>query len=103
MWFYRRGDARLGECATEGCWQAPIYRLEAGGIASNYCSACRSRIDPFGCEVRKAALEEARWICATSEGDIDFAIFRLEENIRALSKPPTSDSTAATASPDAAS
>jgi hypothetical protein len=45
MWFKLTGDARIGRCATEGCGGQPTERLEAGGIASNYCSGCREKIE----------------------------------------------------------
>lgn len=44
FWFDLKGDARLGECASEGCGGQPIARLEAGGIGSNYCSGCKAKI-----------------------------------------------------------
>jgi len=52
-WFELSGDARFGSCATEGCGGQPIWRLEADGVGSNYCSGCASRIralsqDPGG-------------------------------------------------------
>lgn len=45
MWFDLHGDKRLGRCATEGCGGQPTFRLESGGIGSDYCSGCRARID----------------------------------------------------------
>src|SRR5438067_1886933 len=42
MWFELKGDARLGRCASEGCGGQPIWRLEADGIGSNYCSGCKA-------------------------------------------------------------
>jgi hypothetical protein len=44
MWFKLSGDARLGACASENCWGQPTWRLEAGGVGSNYCSGCKERI-----------------------------------------------------------
>lgn len=44
MWFELKGDARLGRCATDRCGGAPTFRLEADGVASNYCSGCRANI-----------------------------------------------------------
>ncbi len=44
MWFALKGDERLGRCATEECCGQPIYRLEAGGVGSNYCSGCYAAI-----------------------------------------------------------
>lgn len=32
-------------CATEGCWGIPFHRLEVDGVASNYCSNCRAKIE----------------------------------------------------------
>lgn len=43
-WFALYGDERLGRCATENCGGQPIYRLEAGGAGSNYCSGCQAAI-----------------------------------------------------------
>ena len=48
MWFRLTGDERLGRCATEGCGQQPTSRLEHGGVGSNYCSACREKIENPG-------------------------------------------------------
>lgn len=45
MWFDLRGDARLGRCTSEGCGGQPIFRLESGGVGSDYCSGCRANID----------------------------------------------------------
>lgn len=45
MWFERKGDARLERCDSEGCGGAPIWRLEAGGVGSNYCSGCKEKIE----------------------------------------------------------
>ncbi len=44
-WFNLSGDSRIGRCDTEGCGDAPTFRLEAGGIGSNYCSGCRAKIE----------------------------------------------------------
>lgn len=44
-WFELNGEARLGKCATDKCGGAPIFRLEAGGTGSNYCSGCRAKIE----------------------------------------------------------
>lgn len=44
-WFSLRGDERLGRCASEGCAGQPIFRLEAEGVGSNYCSGCRAKIE----------------------------------------------------------
>lgn len=43
-WFALSGDARLEACATDACGGQPMYRLEAGGVGSNYCSGCTERI-----------------------------------------------------------
>lgn len=48
-WFRLRGDARLGRCTSEGCGGQPMWRLEAGGVGSDYCSGCRQQIDPSLC------------------------------------------------------
>jgi hypothetical protein len=44
MWFDLKGDERLSRCASEGCGGQPTFRLEAGGVGSNYCSGCRQKI-----------------------------------------------------------
>jgi len=54
-WFKLSGDARLGRCATEGCGGQPTWRLEAGGVGSNYCSGCTVDIRAF----RRQASPEA--------------------------------------------
>lgn len=43
-WFKLTGDARLGRCSSEGCGGQPTWRLEAGGVGSNYCSGCHVEI-----------------------------------------------------------
>lgn len=51
MWFELTGDQRITEiCATEGCGGQPTWRLEAGGIGSNYCSGCKAKIEQQGRE-----------------------------------------------------
>lgn len=45
MWFDLKGDARHGRCASEGCGGQPTWRLEAGGVGSNYCSGCKDRME----------------------------------------------------------
>ena len=45
MWFRIEGDGRLGRCDTEGCGCQPTFRLEYGGVGSNYCSGCRQKIE----------------------------------------------------------
>lgn len=47
-WFRLSGDARLGRCATEGCAGQPTWRLEAGGVGSNYCPACKAGVNEAG-------------------------------------------------------
>lgn len=46
-WFELKGDERLSTCATEGCGGQQTWRLEAGGIGSNYCSGCKAKIEAF--------------------------------------------------------
>lgn len=48
MWFELTGDARLGRCASDHCGGQPIWRLEAGGVGSNYCSGCKEKIGDRG-------------------------------------------------------
>jgi hypothetical protein len=46
MWFQLAGDERIAQrCASEDCGGQPTWRLESGGIGSNYCSGCKSKID----------------------------------------------------------
>ena len=47
-WFDLTGDSRLGRCATENCGGQPVFRLEAGGVSSNYCSGCHAMIVEIG-------------------------------------------------------
>lgn len=62
MWFALKGDERLGRCATEGCGGQPIYRLEAGGVGSNYCSGCQAAIkNDTGCDDDKLPGTAADW------------------------------------------
>lgn len=46
-WFALKGDARLGRCATDGCGGQPAFRLEVGGIGSDYCSGCAESIRAY--------------------------------------------------------
>lgn len=63
-WFDLTGDARLGRCATENCGGQAVFRLEAGGVGSNYCSGCHSMIVEIGTmgklkgEIRKMSNNE---------------------------------------------
>ena len=45
MWFELKGDKRLGICMSENCGGQPAWRLEAGGIGSDYCSGCKEAIE----------------------------------------------------------
>jgi hypothetical protein len=38
------GDARLRECAFDGCFQHVSYRLERDGVGSEYCEPCARKI-----------------------------------------------------------
>lgn len=65
MWFRLTGDERLGACASDGCGGQPTWRLEAGGIGSNYCSGCKEKIelhgaymDGFGARLRGFELKD---------------------------------------------
>lgn len=43
--FFRlAGDARLRECATEGCYQHVSFRIERDGIGSEHCEPCAKKI-----------------------------------------------------------
>lgn len=57
MWFELTGDERIMKrCATEDCGGQPTWRLEAGGIGSDYCSGCKAKIDNLsqsGCDAHK--------------------------------------------------
>lgn len=49
-WFRLTGDERIKDrCASEGCAGQPTWRLEAGGIGSNYCPGCKAKIDRVTC------------------------------------------------------
>lgn len=50
MWFELRGDERLKRCMSEGCHGQQTWRLESGGIGSNYCSGCKENIQRLQCE-----------------------------------------------------
>lgn len=47
-WFALTREERLGRCATQDCGGQPIWRFEGGGVGSNYCSGCKSKIAPNG-------------------------------------------------------
>ena len=53
MWFKLTGDERLKQCATEGCGGQPAWRLEAGGVGSNYCSGCKAEIIDLARKVKQ--------------------------------------------------
>lgn len=38
------GDARLRDCATEGCGQHVSIRVERGGVGSDHCEPCARKI-----------------------------------------------------------
>lgn len=44
MWFKLLGDQRLNRCTSENCGGQPTWRLESGGIGSDYCSGCKEKI-----------------------------------------------------------
>lgn len=48
MWFNLSGDMRLGACTTDRCGGQPTWRLESGGIGSDYCSGCKEIIERIG-------------------------------------------------------
>jgi len=54
MWFKLQGDRRLDRCSTDGCGGQPTWRLESGGIGSDYCSGCKEKIEQ--------AREERAWM-----------------------------------------
>lgn len=41
------GDARLRECATEGCGQHVSIRIERDGVGSDHCEPCARKIAEF--------------------------------------------------------
>lgn len=45
MWFKLQGDRRLDRCSTENCGGQPTWRLESGGVGSDYCSGCKGQIE----------------------------------------------------------
>lgn len=64
MWFQLQGDRRLGACSTEGCGGQPTWRLEAGGVGSDYCSGCKEKLkwldEPSEVTIRRQRDEEWR-------------------------------------------
>lgn len=60
MWFKLQGDSRLGRCASEQCGGQPTWRLEAGGIGSDYCSGCKALIDGEAAPITPEAWETAK-------------------------------------------
>jgi hypothetical protein len=50
FWFVLADHEIHGLCATEGCEAPPSVRLEVGGVGSNYCSACREKIESGVCK-----------------------------------------------------
>lgn len=69
MWFPIGGDARLGQCATEGCGQHPSWRLESDDIGSDYCDPCRRKIEEIccGCGAGHGSLEGHMGWCDMAE------------------------------------
>lgn len=45
MWFLLHTNPLGGSCATGGCLNTPSWRLEAGGVGSNYCHNCKAKIE----------------------------------------------------------
>jgi len=44
-WFNISRDRHIVRCDTEWCEYQASFRLEAGGVGSNYCSACKIKIE----------------------------------------------------------
>lgn len=51
-WFSILTNPLHGECASEGCLNPPSWRLEAGGVGSEYCHNCKANIEKL---VQRAA------------------------------------------------
>jgi hypothetical protein len=60
MWFQLKGDERTQRCATERCGGQPTWRMESGGVGSNYCSGCKARIEDDNAHCREEFLENVR-------------------------------------------
>lgn len=46
MWFELNGDQRITHrCASESCGGQPTWRMESGGIGSDYCSGCKAKVE----------------------------------------------------------
>lgn len=52
MWIEIKSSKR-GICTTDDCLGQPAWRLEAGDVGSDYCSAC-------ALEINRLAIEENR-------------------------------------------
>lgn len=69
--FELRGDARLRECDTDGCYQHCSIRMERGGVGSDYCEPCARKIatpQPSDeAATLRAQLAEARAALAAAE------------------------------------
>lgn len=45
-WFALTGDERITKrCATDDCGGQPTWRMEAGGVGSDYCSGCKATVE----------------------------------------------------------
>lgn len=60
MWVEFKGDAELDLCASDGCGGKPTSRFEINGIGSNYCYACRERIENFLNEASEVTIRKMR-------------------------------------------
>jgi len=47
MWIagVRSTGTRIQSCASEGCGRVATWRLESGGVGSEYCGECKRKIE----------------------------------------------------------
>ena len=52
MWYELKGDKRLEDCTSVGCGGQSTWRLESGGVGSDYCSGCKETIEAAQLEAK---------------------------------------------------
>lgn len=66
MWFELKGDERITQrCASEDCGGQPTFRLEAGGVGSNYCSGCKAKIETLDDWMAREDADQAKRVAAS--------------------------------------
>lgn len=63
------------DCTTQWCNHSAKWHMEAGGVGSDYCSACRESL--IDADVRRAAALVVSYDCSDCDQDYREAVARL--------------------------